>query len=112
MADLSESQKKCVRKLRTPSARAYAEIYELADLQAMRQQALEASFAITTEPVIITASSKPDGRANSGITLTSQAQIEQFLADVESVLSCLQDEEPVTKGEPTYFNFSARRIRY
>lgn len=73
----------------------------------MYLQVLEERANRVSSNIHINQVSNPDGRASAGITLTTVAEQEQFLADCEAALSMKANEAPST---PTSIRFDERQL--
>lgn len=76
----------------TARARGLAMFYTVEEIRTMWAEVLAASYKRTAVNIQINASSKPDGRASSGITLTSSAEQEAFMSDCQLAIDYLNGQ--------------------
>jgi hypothetical protein len=91
----------------TPVARALARYNTVEEIETAHQAALRALISRSSVLIHINQMSNPDGRASAGITLTTRADQEQFIADCEGALSIKDEEAPAT---PSSIRFDQRQL--
>jgi hypothetical protein len=95
-------------RLMTARARGLAEFHTPEEIREMWRQVLTASMERVAVNIHVNASSKPDGRASSGINLATAAEQEAFMADCSLALESIEARASVG---PRHADFSAKLIR-
>lgn len=92
----------------TARALSLAECYSEEEIRGFIKQVLDASIERVSENIIINATSKPDGRGSSGVSLSSPEDQEAFLRDCHAALELKRSKRAVG---PTLTDLSNMMIR-